>query len=69
MSNPFSGNGGGQHDRIPVRQVCTVLYDQLPTLDARTTEARLRQFVREQAKNPTLIILDGLDQAMRRLQR
>lgn len=45
MSNPFSGNGGGQRDRIPVRQVCTVLYDQLPTLDARTTEARLKQLV------------------------
>ena len=45
MSNPFSGNGGGVRDRIPVRQVCTVLYEQLPALDARITEARLRQLV------------------------
>lgn len=45
MSNPFSGNGGGQSDRIPVRQVCTVLYKQLPSLDARMTEARLKQLV------------------------
>jgi hypothetical protein len=45
VSNPFSGNGGGQRDRIPVRQVCTVLYEQLPALDAGMTEARLRQLV------------------------
>ena len=45
MSNPFSGNGGGERDRIPVRQVCTVLYDELPALDARITEARLKQLV------------------------
>jgi hypothetical protein len=45
VSNPFSGNGGGVRDRIPVRQVCTVLYEQLPSLDPGMTEARLRQVV------------------------
>jgi serine phosphatase RsbU (regulator of sigma subunit) len=34
--------------------------------DEQFSEARLRQFVREQAKNPTPIILDGLDQALRK---
>jgi serine phosphatase RsbU (regulator of sigma subunit) len=34
--------------------------------DEQFSEARLRQFVREHAKNPTPIILDGLDQALRK---